>query len=150
MARDTTISPEDHRSYRAGYVLAYPYLWQWQQERGETGGRKVRPVCVVAAVRGAGDGLTHLALLAITSGMPGAGRTAIEIPEIEARRAGLDGQTRAWVVIDEYNYDVAERSWFLESGTDVLGRFSKPFMMKLAAALSAARRRTPGRVDRTR
>ncbi|CCV16343.1 conserved hypothetical protein [Mesorhizobium sp. STM 4661] len=110
----------------------------------------MRPVCVVAAVRGASDGLTHLALLAITSAMAGEGRTAIEIPEIERRRAGLSAQGRAWVVVDEYNYDIAERSWFLEPGGDILGRLSKPFMMKVAAAFSAARRATSGRVDRTR
>lgn len=136
--------------YRPGQILDYPYLWQWQQERGESDGRKPRPVCVVAAVRGAGDGLTHLALLAITTSRPGEGRTAVEIPEIECRRAGLVDVKRAWVVVDEYNYDVAERSWYLEPAAAGEGRLSKPFMMKLAVAFTTARRRAPSRVDRTR
>lgn len=50
-----------------GQVISYPYLWARQHERGETEGRKSRPTCVVIAVRGARDGLTHLALLAITT-----------------------------------------------------------------------------------
>lgn len=136
--------------YRPGQILDYPYLWQWQQERGESDGRKPRPVCVVAAVRGAGDGLTHLALLAITTSRPGEGRTAVEIPEIECRRAGLVDVKRAWVVVDEYNYDVAERSWYLEPALAGERRLSKPFMMKLAVAFTTARRSAPGRVDRTR
>lgn len=137
-------------SYRPGQIIDYPYLWQWQQERGESDGRKPRPVCVVAAVRDARDGLTHLALLAITTSRPGEGRTAMEIPEIECRRAGLAGVRRAWVVIDEYNYDVVERSWYLEPDAEGDRRLSKPFMMKLAEAFAAARRSAPGRVDRTR
>ena len=41
------------RSDRPGQIVEYPYLWQWQQDRGESDGRKRRPVCIVAAVRGA-------------------------------------------------------------------------------------------------
>jgi len=139
----------NHR-YRPGHIVDYAYLWQWQQERGESDGRKRRPVCVVAAVRGARDGLTHLALLAITTSRPGEGRTAVEIPEMECRRAGLSGVKRAWVVVDEYNYDIAERSWYLEPVAEDGCRLSKPFMAKLAAAFAAATREAPGRVDRTR
>mgnify|MGYP001238726991 CR=1 FL=1 len=138
------------RSFRPGQIHDYPYLWQWQHERGESDGRKPRPVCVIAAVRGARDDLTHLALLAITTSRPGEGRTAVEIPEIECRRAGLAGIRRAWVVVDEYNYDVAERSWFLDPEPDDSRRLSKPFMIKVAEAFAAASRGAPGRVDRTR
>ncbi|MGO7564462.1 hypothetical protein ACC754_34190 [Rhizobium johnstonii] len=55
------------REFRPGEVISYPYLWAWQLQRGETEGRKQRPVCVVIAIRNAADGNTHLALLAITS-----------------------------------------------------------------------------------
>ena len=71
------------REILPGQVIAYPYLWAWQQERGETGGRKLRPPCVVIAVRGANDGLIHLALLAITTQPPQHGRVALDIPDIE-------------------------------------------------------------------
>lgn len=83
------------REFRPGEVISYPYLWAWQQERGETEGRKQRPVCVVIAIRNAADGNTHILLLAITTQPPQAGRIALEIPDIERRRAGLDDLSRA-------------------------------------------------------
>jgi hypothetical protein len=69
-------------------VPAYPYLWLRQSWRGEEEGRKRRPVCVTVAIR-ATDGLTHLALLAITGTPPRAEQRAVEIPPLELRRIGL-------------------------------------------------------------
>lgn len=97
-----------------GQVISYPYLWAWQHERGETEGRKSRPTCVVIAVRGARDGLTHLALLAITTQPPTSDRVGLEVSAIECRRAG-------------------------EAEGKPLGRFSKAFMMKIAGAFIEAR-----------
>ena len=122
-----------------GQVISYPYLWAWQYERGETEGRKSRPTCVVIAFRGPGDGLTHLALLAITTQPPPADRVGLEVSAIECRRAGLTDLKRCWILVDEYNYDIAERSWYIEPGGKTLGRFSKAFMMKIAAAFIEAR-----------
>ena len=65
---------------------------------------------MVIAVRGRDD-LTHLALLAISSQPPGGEQAALEIPDIERRRAGLSDWRRAWITISEYNCDIAERSW---------------------------------------
>lgn len=127
------------REFRPGEVITYPYLWAWQQERGETEGRKQRPVCVVVAIRSAADGNTHLLLLAITTQPPQAGRTALEIPDIERRRAGLGDLKQSWIVTDEYNYDIIERSWYIEPHQEVLGRFSKSFVMKIAALFAKAR-----------
>lgn len=94
--------------------MSYPYLWAWQQQRGETEGRKQRPVCVVVAIRSASDGNTHLVLLAITTQPPQAERIALEIPDIERRRAGIGGLKQSWVVVDEYNHDIVEHSWCIE------------------------------------
>ena len=127
------------REFLPGQVIDYPYLWAWQHERDETEGRKARPTCVVVAVRGANDGLTHLTLLAITTQPPQADRIAVEVSDIECRRAGLNDIKRCWIVVDEYNYDVAERSWYIEPHSKILGRFSKAFMMKIAAAFAQAR-----------
>jgi hypothetical protein len=131
------------REFLPGQIIAYPYLWAWQQERGETEGRKTRPTCVVVAVRGASDGFKHLVLLAITTQPPQLGRVALNIPDIERRRAGLGDLGQCWVVVDEYNYDVVERSWYIEPGGHALGRFSKAFVMKIATAFAEAR--TSGR-----
>ena len=133
---------------RPGAIISYPYLWRWQRERGETEGRKERPPCVAIAVRNPRDGLTHLALLAISSRPPAADQTAIEISEIEFRRAGLSDLKRGWVIVSEYNYDVAERSYYFDPNQPPLGRFSKPFMMRLAAACAPLFKKSQARVDR--
>lgn len=132
---------------RPGDVVHYPYLWRWQNDRGETGGRKDRPVCVLLAAMGR-DRHTHLALLAISSREPNADQTAIEIPEIERRRAGLSELSRAWITVSEYNYDIAERSWHLDTNRPPLGRFGKPFMQRLAAACAPLFKKAQARIDR--
>lgn len=137
------------REFLPGQVIAYSYLWAWQHERGETEGRKTRPACVVVAVRGENDGITHLALLAITTQPPQADRIALEVSDIECRRAGLRDLKRCWIVVDEYNYDVVEKSWYIEPDEQALGRFSKAFMMRIAAAFSEASRKSDRRVNRT-
>ena len=119
---------------RPGTIVTYPYLWRWQRDRGETEGRKERPVCVVVAVRSEKDAVTHLALLAISSQPPHPDRTRLEVPEIECRRGGLSTLKRAWISIDEYNYDIAEHSYYFDMRQEPLGRFSKQFMMSLASA----------------
>jgi hypothetical protein len=94
-------------------------------------------------------GQTHLALLAITTQPPQTGRLALEVPEIERQRAGFGDLKQSWIVVDEYNYDIAERSWYIEPGQAMLGRFSKPFMMKVAALFAEARGKSGRQVSRT-
>jgi hypothetical protein len=132
---------------RSGAVVNYPYLWRWQQERGETEGRKERPVCVVLALHA--ESLTHLAILAISSRPPDADQVAIEVPEIECKRAGLSELKRAWITVSEYNYDIAERSFYLDPNAPILGRFSRSFMMQLAGAAAPLFRGVKARIDRT-
>lgn len=121
---------------RQGLVLVYPYLWHWQAHRGETAGRKNRPVCIALPLRR--DGVTHLFLLAITGTRPDDGRAALEIPETEKRRAGLKEWKRGWVIIDECNYDIAERSFHLDFETTPMGRFSEAFTGQIKDALRNA------------
>lgn len=71
-------------------VWRYDYLWRWQHERGETAGRKPRPVAVVAVLIQRQTS-TNLFLLPITGSRPDPIRLCVEIPEIERRRAELDG-----------------------------------------------------------
>lgn len=97
----------------AGQVFDYHYLWKWQADRGETEGRKKRPSCVVIVVTNrAGH---HVMFIApITSKAPGPGRTVLEVPETEARRARLESDIPLWVVLDELNADILETSYTLE------------------------------------
>jgi hypothetical protein len=70
-----------------GSVISFPYLWRWQKKRGETEGRKSRPVCMMLAIPRGSE--THLILLAISGTPPGEGQVTLIIPPLEKRRAGL-------------------------------------------------------------
>lgn len=115
---------------RAGDVWRYDYLWRRQHEAGETEGRKTRPVALVAAIAGQ-DGRTNLFILPITSKPPTGGRMAIEIPRIERRRAGLD-DIPLWVMIDEYNHDILDASFYFDPNGRI-GRFSAAAQERIAA-----------------
>jgi len=71
-----------------GLVIYYNYLWAREYDRHEESGRKARPACVQIIIA-RGESGTVVALFRITSQPPQAGRTALEIPETEARRTGL-------------------------------------------------------------
>jgi hypothetical protein len=85
-------------------------------------------------VRGKGGRTTPL-IFPITSRSLGSGTQAVEIPEIEARRARL--YTPAWVIVDEFNSDDIETSFAIEDRTP-LGAFSRAFMARIAAAAARA------------
>jgi hypothetical protein len=128
-------------------VIRFPYLWARQAAEGETEGRKDRPVAVGARIaRPHGEDL--LVLFPITSRPPQGGRFAVEIPEIERRRGGLDAAQRLWIILDEYNEDVIGRSFYLEPEPP-LGRFSKAFFLPLLREF-VKRRSAARRVDRQR
>lgn len=109
----------------AGQVFDYHYLWKWQADRGETEGRKKRPSCVVIVVTNA-DGHHVMFIAPITSKAPDQGRTTLEIPETEARRANLDTHVPLWLILDELNADILEISYTLEERSP-RGSFSPAF-----------------------
>ena len=77
---------------RTGCVIRFRYLWVREAERGETEGRKSRPTAVGVRIARAKRG-DVLVLFPITSQPPAPDRFAVEIPEIEKRRAGLEAAT---------------------------------------------------------
>ena len=79
-----------------------------------------------------GDGLI---LFALTTTPPTADQEAVEVPDIEKQRAGLDRDERVWLILDEYNYDVVGESYYLEP-VPPLGRFSKAFFAPLLVEVS--------------
>jgi hypothetical protein len=132
---------------RTACVIRFPYLWAREAESGETEGRKVRPVAVgVRLSRPKGEDV--LILFPITSQPPAVGRFAVEIPEIEKRRAGLDAAIPLWIILDEYNQDVIDKSFYLEPEPP-MGRFSKAFFLPLMKEFIARRARARG-VNRRR
>ena len=128
-------------------VIRFPYLWANEAQRGETEGRKSRQVAIgVRMAKPEGDDV--LLLFPITSKAPERGRFAVEIPETEKRRAGLDGDMRLWIILNEYNLDIVGRSFYLEPEPP-LGRFSKAFFLPVMREFIARRSRTRG-VNRNR
>ncbi len=132
---------------RTGCVIRFPYLWVREADRGETEGRKPRPVAVgVRIARPKGEDV--LVLFPITSQPPSPGRFAVEIPEMEKRPEGLDASLQLWIILDEYNQDVVSQSFYLEPEPP-LGRFSKAFFLPLMKEFIARRADTRG-VNRRR
>lgn len=97
-----------------GAIVSYPYLWRWQAEEGREHGEKDRPVCLALTVPDPRQNITHLVILPISGTLPRNDQTALEIPDLELRRAGLSVFKRGWITVSEYNYDVAERSFHFE------------------------------------
>jgi hypothetical protein len=130
-----------------GTVFRYSYLWRREQQKGETEGRKERPVTVGVRIEEP-NGQDALIVLPITSKMPEDGRFASEIPEIEKRRAGLDATRRLWIILDEYNGDVIGKSYYLLDQKP-LGQLSKSYFLPLVREFIARKKSIRG-VDRTR
>ena len=130
-----------------GSVIVYPYLWLRQAASGETEGRKDRPCCLLLSVEDAKTHEHHLMLLAISSQPPTLDQAAIEIPATERRRAGLSRYPSAWIVTSEFNYDIAERSFYFDPSLPPLGRFSAEFLKLVAQAVQSQRARRISRQD---
>ncbi len=113
-----------------GLVIRYNYLWARQFDRREERERKARPACVQIVIA-KGDSGTVVALFPITSQAPDANRTAVEIPEMEARRAGL--RIPSWIVVDEWNLDDLAKSPHL-ADVRAMGLFSPAFMKTVRRA----------------
>jgi hypothetical protein len=122
-----------------GLVISYNYLWAREHDRDEESGRKARPACVQVILARRETG-TVVALFPITSQPPRTGRTALEIPEIEARRIGLT--IPSWIIVDEWNLDDLAKSPHIADARP-LGALSPAFMKRVrkeAAARIRARR----------
>jgi len=115
---------------------------------GETEGRKKRPVCIAVTVINR-DGQILVFILPITTQPPQTGRHAIEIPQIESQRVGLDAHVRKWIMLDEINIDILERSYVWDDRVP-LGAFSAAFTSKLRESLLAlAKSGATAIIDRT-
>lgn len=121
-----------------GDVWDYPYLWARQASAGETEGRKARPAAVAILIRRR-DGLNGLVFLAITSQPPAPGRRALQVPDTERQRAGLTDDKLLWVMLDEHNQDIAERSYYLDLDGR-RGAFSPRFRKQVQGAFLKALR----------
>ncbi|AJE49254.1 MULTISPECIES: hypothetical protein [Rhodobacterales] len=60
----------------------------------------------------------------------------IEVPKIESQRVGLETHVRKWVMLDEINTDILERSYVWEDRTPI-GTFSSAFTSRIQSSLIA-------------
>ena len=110
-------------------VWLYDYLWHREHEAGAENGRKPRPTALVTRFTDK-YGSTNLFLLPITSKEPHKDKVFIEMSQIERRRAGLSSNMRLWVILDEYNHDYLETSYYLDP-KGRKGAFSTVFTQKV-------------------
>lgn len=133
----------------AGQVFRYPFLWKREEASGETEGRKKRPVCIAVSIARR-EGETIVFVLPITTQPPLPARQFIEVPQIEAQRVGLDTHVRKWIMLDEINTDLVERSYVWDDRKP-LGAFSPAFTAKIRTNLLALAKAGAVRaVDRTK
>lgn len=133
----------------AGEVFRYPFLWKREELSGETEGRKKRPVCI-AVTFAKQDGETVVFILPITTQPPLPSRHVIEVPEIESQRVGLETHVRKWIMLDEVNTDIVERSYIWDDRKP-LGAFSAAFTARIRTTLlTLAKAGAAKLVDRTK
>lgn len=100
---------------------------------GETEGRKKRPVCIAVTIA-KNDGETLAFILPITTQPPMPTGNFIEVPQIESQRVGLETHVRKWIMLDEVNTDIVERSYVWDDRKPI-GRFSSAFTRKIQSSL---------------
>ncbi|UXN68059.1 hypothetical protein N8A98_00650 (plasmid) [Devosia neptuniae] len=108
-----------------GSIIRYAYLWKWQRDNHETEGRKERPVCLTLSLPH-GDQTAPI-MLAISGTPPRSDQTTLVIPELERRRAGLSAWKDAWITVSEYNFDIAEKSYYTIPIPKSLARSARGF-----------------------
>lgn len=132
-----------------GAVFAYPFLWQIERDRIEN--PKDRTTCLtIRKLQTTREGVTliHLWLLGI-SDRPRPGQIAVEVPSIERRRAGLDVDRPAFVVLSEANYDVLPLSWNYDPNSHDFGQFSAAFTAQVRTGfLRLVARKQLKKIDR--
>lgn len=130
----------------AGTVIRYSYLWKEQADRGREEGEKDRPVALILA---AGP---ECIVLPITHSPPKDPAAAVELPDAERARLGLDDGP-CWVILTELNVF----AWpgpdlrpipRKEPSTVIYGRLSRWLFAEVLRRVQA-RARLIGRVSRT-
>ena len=103
----------DGDTLKIGQIWRYPYLWWHEADAGRLEGVKQRSTAVsLLTTNNEGEEVVMLAPL--TTLEPGNNPFAVEVPETELRRAGLDPMVRVWIIANEYNFEAYKRTYYLE------------------------------------
>ena len=119
-----------------GDVWNFPFLWKSEKQRGETEGRKHRP-CALVLLTKTEPGHQEVVLVPITSQPSEHNPYAVEVPEIEKKRAGLDMHLPLWVIVQEYNLDYPHSSYYFDPGGRI-GSLSLQFTKIVQSRLISA------------
>ena len=84
-----------------GLVIRYAYLWQAEQQRGQSEGLKDRPCAVILVTTGE-TGAPWVTVLPITHTPPADPALAVALPAATKVRLGLDAEP-SWIVLTEAN-----------------------------------------------
>ena len=98
---------------KIGQVWRYPYLWSHEADAERLEGMKHRPTAVSLLITN-NEGEEVVMLVPLTTLEPENNPFAVEFPETELRRAGLDPMVRAWIIANEYNFEAYKRTYYLE------------------------------------
>ncbi len=137
----------DSTEPKIGQVWRYPYLWSHEVDAGRSESRKQRPTAVSLLTTN-NEGEAVVMLVPLTTLEPENNSYALEVPEIELRRAGLDPSVRAWVIANEYNFEAYKRTYYLEPRA-LKGEFTSMFIKlvqgKMIEAIKARKAKGVGR-----
>jgi len=84
-----------------GLVISFAYLWNHEQQQGQTEGVKNRPCVIVTAVEKVEE-LVVVTVSPITHSAPESEGLGIEIPLRVKTHLGLDAES-SWVILTEVN-----------------------------------------------
>ena len=74
---------------------------------------------------------------------------ALEVPQIERRRAGLADDKKLWIMVDEYNHDILEASFYFNPSARI-GQFSETFYnLAFQSLMNIVRTKRTRQVKRT-
>ena len=120
--------------FKTGCVFKYPFKWRSAASRDAE--PKDRPVCMVLRVSHP-SGFERIAVVAISDRAMADDGSSIELPSTELVAAGLNPARRAFVHLNEVNFDRIDNSFSFNPNARVLGRFSKNFIAHISRQLVA-------------
>jgi hypothetical protein len=100
---------------QTGCVIEYLYLWRREALSGQLEGLKRRPTAVAFRMTGKQSDIIYL--MPITTKAPDANAAAVEVPQIEKKRAGLDLDYRQWIILSEMSADLIRDRHYITSPT---------------------------------